>query len=340
MENTDWKNLPFSYLKTDYNVRCYFKNGNWGELETTNSEMVSIHMASTCLHYGQEAFEGLKAYKDKVGKIKVFRWQENAKRMIHSAIGIKMKAVPEELFGKAIKKVVSINKKYVPPHGSGATLYIRPLLLGVGPEVGVKPAKEYMFMVYVTPVGPYFKEGFKPVDIMICRDFDRAAPLGTGSYKVGGNYAASLKSLDIAHQKGFATALYLDAKEKKYIDEAGPANFFGIKNNTYITPESKSILPSITNLSLMELAKDFGMNVEKRPVPLDELSSFEEIGACGTAAVISPIRKVVDPKTNKIYEFAKDNKPGPVSTKLYERLTAIQFGDEEDKFGWLDAIDE
>ncbi len=339
MENTDWKNLPFSFIKTDYNVRSYFKNGSWGELEISQSEFINLHMAATSLHYGQEAFEGLKAYRDKGGNIRVFRWNENAKRMINSAKGIKMEPVPEKLFGEAVRKVVSLNKKFVPPYGHGATLYIRPLLIGSGPEVGVKPSKEYMFMIFVTPVGPYFKEGFKPVDIMICRKYDRAAPLGTGSYKVGGNYAASLRSLDESHSQGFATALYLDAKEKKYIDEAGPANFFGIKNNTYITPKSHSILPSITNMSLMELARDMGMEVEKRPVSVDELDSFDEVGACGTAAVISPVRKIIDPDTNKIYTYAKDNKPGPVSTKLFNRLVAIQFGDEEDKFGWMEKID-
>jgi len=339
MENTDWKNLPFSFIKTDYNVRSYFKNGSWSELEISSSEYINIHMAATSLHYGQEAFEGLKAYRDKEGSIRVFRWNENAKRMVNSAKGIKMEPVPEKLFGEAVRKVVSLNKKFVPPHGHGATLYIRPLLIGSGPEVGVKPSKEYMFMIFVTPVGPYFKEGFKPVDIMICRKYDRAAPLGTGSYKVGGNYAASLRSLDESHSQGFATALYLDAKEKKYIDEAGPANFFGIKNNTYITPKSHSILPSITNMSLMELARDMGMAVENRPVSVDELDSFDEVGACGTAAVISPVRKIIDPDTNKIYTYANDNQPGPVSTELYNRLLAIQFGDEEDKFGWMEKID-
>lgn len=339
MENTDWKNLPFSFIKTDYNVRSYFKNGSWSELEISSSEYINIHIAATSLHYGQEAFEGLKAYRDKEGSIRVFRWNENAKRMINSAKGIKMEPLPEKLFGEAVRKVVSLNKKFVPPHGHGATLYIRPLLIGSGPEVGVKPSKEYMFMIFVTPVGPYFKEGFKPVDIMICRKYDRAAPLGTGSYKVGGNYAASLRSLDESHSQGFATALYLDAKEKKYIDEAGPANFFGIKNNTYITPKSRSILPSITNMSLMELARDMGMAVEKRPVSVDELDSFDEVGACGTAAVISPVRKIIDPETNKIFTYANDNQPGPVSTELYNRLLAIQFGDEEDKFGWMEKID-
>jgi branched-chain amino acid aminotransferase len=339
MKSVDWKNLPFGYMKTDYNLRSYFRNGKWGKVEVTDSEYINLHMAATCLHYGQEAFEGMKAFRGKDNKIRIFRWRDNAKRMRDTAIGIKMAAIPEEIFREAIFKAVKLNEKYVPPYGHGASLYVRPLLIGSGAEVGVKPAREFLFLVFVTPVGPYFKEGFHPVDVMICRDFDRAAPLGTGSIKVGGNYAASLTSLEVAHNLGFATALYLDAKEKKYIDEAGPANFFGIKENKYITPKSKSILPSITNMSLMEMAGDMGMTVERRPVEVSELPTFEEVGACGTAAVITPIKRICDPAMNKIYEYCKDGNPGPVSSKLYYKLTAIQNGDSEDKFGWIDIIE-
>ncbi len=335
----DWKNLGFGYRKTDYNVRSYYREGKWGELEISSSETVNIHISATCLHYGQESFEGMKAYKGKDGKIRIFRWRDNAARMKASAQGIKLAEVPEELFHEAVVKVINLNRDYVPPHGTGAALYIRPLLLGTGPEIGVKPAKEYMFMVFVMPVGPYFKEGFKPVDIMICRGFDRAAPLGTGNIKVGGNYAASMLSVEQAHQNGYATALYLDAKEKKYIDECGPANFFGIKGNTYITPESSSILPSITNKSLMTLAEDMGMKVERRRVPVEELAELDEAGACGTAAVISPIGKIADPENDKVYVISKDNKPGPISTKLYERLIAIQYGDKPDKFNWVEIVE-
>jgi branched-chain amino acid aminotransferase len=339
MENIDWKHLPFAYMKTDYNVRCYYREGKWGELEISSSEYIHMHMAATCLHYGQEAFEGLKAFRGQDGKIRVFRWRENAKRMKDTAIGIKMAPVPEEIFKQAVFSAIRLNERFVPPYGYGASLYIRPLLIGTGAEVGVKPAKEYFFMVFVTPVGPYFKEGFKPVDIMICRSHDRAAPLGTGSFKVGGNYAASLTSLEIAHNQGFSTTLYLDAKDKKYIDEAGPANFFGIKKNIYITPDSKSILPSITNMSLMDLAKKMGMTVERRPVLVEELGSFDEVGACGTAAVITPIRKIIDPDFNTFYEYCKDGNPGPLSTKLYDYITAIQHGDEKDPFNWVDFVD-
>ena len=335
----DWKNLGFGIMKTDYNVRCVFKDGKWGELEVSSDEYLSIHIGATCLHYGQESFEGLKAFTGKDGRIRLVRHKENALRMIQSAKGILLAEVPIELFMEAVEKVVMLNKRFIPPHGTGASLYIRPLLIGTGPEVGVKPATEYTFLVFVMPVGPYFKAGFKPVDVMICRDHDRAAPLGTGHLKVGGNYAASMGSILEAHQGGFATVLYLDAKEKKYIDECGPANFFGIRDNTYITPKSHSILPSITNRSLQDLAKQMGMKVEVRPVPVEELDSFEEIGACGTAAVISPIGKVRDVEKGIDYSFGDGTTPGPVSTKLYETLLGIQNGDLEDSFGWTKILD-
>ncbi len=335
----DWKNLGFGITKTDYNVRCYYREGKWGEIEISSSQEVSMHIGATCLHYGQESFEGLKAYRGKDGRIRLFRYDENAKRMQRSAQGIMLAEVPETLFLEAVEKVVRLNERFVPPYGTGASLYIRPLLLGTGPEVGVKPAKEYLFMIFVMPVGPYFKAGFKPVDIMICRDHDRAAPLGTGHLKVGGNYAASMTSVAKAHEAGYATTLYLDAKEKKYIDECGPANFFGIKNNTYVTPDSHSILPSITNKSLMELAREMGMKVEQRPVPVEELEEFDEAGACGTAAVITPIKKIVDTDLGIEYTYGDANKPGPFIQKLYDQLTGIQYGDVEDKFGWITILD-
>ena len=339
MEQLDWKNLPFGYIKTDYNIRCRFKDGRWGKPEVSSSEYIDIHIASTALHYGQEAFEGMKAYMGKDGKVRVFRWEENAKRLISSAEGIKMAAVPAELFREAVFQAVKLNRRFVPPAGSGATLYIRPLLYGSGPEVGVKPASEYTFIVFVTPVGPYFKGGIKPVNMMICRDVDRAAPLGTGTFKVGGNYAASLRALVRAKEEGYGSTIFLDAKEKKYIDECGPANFFGIKGNTYITPKSESILGSITNMSLIELAGTLGMKTERRKVPVEELASFEETGACGTAAVISPIGKIVDPDMNKIYEYCRDGRPGPATMKLYNKLVGIQSGDEADEFGWMTVVE-
>ena len=331
--------MPFGYYKTDYNVRCYYRNGQWGEPEVSDSEFITMHMAATCLHYGQEAFEGLKAFTGKDGRVRIFRLEENAKRMARSAQGIMMAEVPVELFSRMIIQAVKLNLKYVPPYGEGASLYIRPMLIGTGPQVGVAPAKEYLFMVFVGPVGPYFKEGFNPVKMQIVRDFDRAAPLGTGHIKVGGNYAASLFAGHRAHQDGFASCIFLDAREKKYIDEAGPANFFGIRDNTYITPDSTSILPSITNMSLRALAEEMGLKVEQRHVPVDELERFEEAGACGTAAVISPICMIHDRETGKEYKYCKDGKPGPISQKLYHKLKGIQEGLEPDTHGWITFID-
>ncbi len=335
----DWKNLGFNIIRTDYNVRAVFKDGSWGDLEIYSEDTIPMHIGATCLHYGQESFEGLKAFTGADGRIRLFRHVENARRMAHSARGILLAEVPESLFMEAVEKVVLLNKKYVPPYGTGASLYVRPLLIGTGPEVGVRPAKEYTFIVFVMPVGPYFKEGFKPVDIVICRDHDRAAPLGTGHLKVGGNYAASMSSVAEAHTKGFATAMYLDAREKKYIDECGPANFFGIRDNTYVTPKSNSILPSITNRSLQTLAGEMGMKVEVRKVPVEELSGFEEVGACGTAAVITPIRKIVDTDNDVTYTYGDGIQPGPVTSKLYHTLTGIQNGDLEDRFGWIKILE-
>ena len=312
----DWGNLTFSYLPTDFNVRCTYKDGKWGEIEVSDSEYVPLHIAASCLHYGQESFEGLKAFRGKDGKVRVFRMEENAKRFIRSAEGIKMQPMPVELFCEMVRKVVKLNERFVPPYGTGASLYIRPLEIGISPRVGVKPADEYMVIMLVTPVGPYFKEGFKPTKVCMSREYDRVAPKGTGSIKVGGNYAASLVAGEKAHELGYSVMLYIDPKEKKYLDECGAANFFGIKDNTYVTPASESILPSITNMSLRQVAKDLGMKVEPRHIAVEELETFEEAGACGTAAVISPIYRVDDLDNGKQYLFGQEGVAGPWSTKL------------------------
>lgn len=339
LNTVDWKTLPFGYYDTDYNVRCYYRNGEWGKIELSSSKDISIHIAATCLHYGQEGFEGLKAYTGKDGKVRVFRVEENARRIQNTANRVLMAVPPVELFREMVYTVVKANKRFVPPYGYGATLYIRPLLIGTGPEVGVKPSDEYMLLMFVTPVGPYFKDGFKPVDMMISRNYDRAAPLGTGTVKVGGNYAASLLSLAEAKKLGYSSTIYLDAKEKKYIDECGPANFFGIKGNTYVTPKSESILPSITNKSLQQLAEHLGYKVERRQVPFEELAEFSETAECGTAAVITPIKKIVDPVANKTFTYGDGVNPGPVCTKLFNTYTAIQFAEEPDPFGWTEVVD-
>ena len=326
-------------MKTDYNVRCYYHANQWGEIEVCSEETIPLHMAATCLHYGQEAFEGLKARRCPDGKVRIFRLEENAARLQSTCDGIVMPQVSTELFREMVLKVVKLNERFIPPYESGASLYIRPLLIGTTAQVGVHPASDYLFLIFVTPVGPYFKGGFSCNKYVITRAYDRSAPLGTGVYKVGGNYAASLRANQEAHEAGYACEFYLDAKEKKYIDECGAANFFGIKENTYVTPLSTSILPSITNKSLMQLAEDLGMKVERRPIPEEELTSFEEAGACGTAAVISPISEIDDPETGKQYVFSKDGKPGPLSTKLYEKLVAIQYGLEPDVHGWNTIVD-
>ena len=329
----DWKNLGFGYMKTDYNIRSYFRDGAWTTPILTSDEMVNLHMAATALHYGQDAFEGLKAFRGTDGKVRIFRPEENAKRLRSSASYLRMAEPPVELFLEMVREVVKANERYIPPYGTGASLYIRPVLFGSGPQVGVKPADEYLLIIFVTPVGPYYKEGFNPIKVIIDRDHDRAAPLGTGHIKAGGNYGASLISSEEAHKKGYPSVLYLDAREKKYIDESGAANFFAIRDGKYITPKSHSILPSITNLSLMTLAKELGLEVETRPVEASELGTFEEAGACGTAAVISPIGSVFDPETNHTYVY-NNGESGPWCQKLYHKLRAIQYGEEPDKYGW------
>ena len=339
MKDLDWSNIGFGYIKTDYNVRCCYRDGKWGEIEINSSEHINLHMAATCLHYGQEAFEGLKAFRGKDGKVRIFRLEANAERLQSTCDGILMPQISVEMFRDMVTKVVELNKDYIPPYESGASLYIRPLIIGTSAQVGVHPASEYMFIIFVTPVGPYFKGGFSTNPYVIIREYDRSAPLGTGKYKVGGNYAASLRANKLAHDKGYSCEFYLDAKEKKYIDECGAANFIGIKDNTYVTPLSTSILPSITNNSLQQIAKDMGLKVEVRPVPEEELLTFEEAGACGTAAVISPIERIDDLETGKSYVFAKDGKPGPVLTELYNRLRAIQYGDAADDYGWVTIVE-
>jgi branched-chain amino acid aminotransferase len=332
----DWKSLPFGYVKTDYNIRYYYKNGAWSGGELSQDENFSLSIAAPCIHYGQQAFEGLKAFETKEGKIVLFRPLENALRLKSACHRVYMPEFPTDTFVDAVKKLTAANARFVPPYGTGASLYIRPLMIGVGPRVGLGPADEYMFIIFVSPVGPYYKGGFNPVKALIVEEYDRAAPSGVGDVKVGGNYAAGLRGSEVGHDRGFPVVLYLDPKEKKYIDEFSTSNFISIKGNSYVTPKSDSILPSITNKSLAELAEKLGMTIERRPVSVDELPALNEVGAVGTAAVITPISDIT--YREKIISYTKDGKAGPKLTNLYERYTGIQTGNEPDIFGWLTEV--
>ena len=337
-KNIDWDNLGFNYIKTDFRYISIWKNGKWDEGKLTKDNTITLSEGSPCLHYGQQCFEGLKAYRTKNGNIQLFRVDENAKRMNKSLNQLIMPEIPEEKFIKACIEVVKANKDYVPPYESGATLYIRPFVIGVGDNIGVKPANEYIFSVFCTPVGAYFKDGLSPVNFMIA-DYDRAAPRGTGGIKVGGNYAASLKSHLIAVERGFADCIYLDPATNTKIEEVGAANFFGIThNNEFITPKSPSILPSITKYSLMYIAKEYlNLDVYERDVFIDNIDKFKEAGACGTAAVITPIGGIE--YKNKLHVFHSTTKVGPITKKLYDTLYGIQFGDIEAPKGWIFKID-
>lgn len=333
----DYGSIGFGYIQTPYNVRCYCRDGKWAEIETCTDENLSIHIAATSLHYGQECFEGLKAFRGVDGKVRLFRPTANAERMQRTAQYLQMAVPDTELFVKMCEMAVELNIDYVPPMESNGSMYLRPLLIGTGAQVGVKPANEYLLVIFATPVGPYFKGGMCGINVMVDREHDRAAPRGTGHIKVGGNYGASLISSVEAHSKGFDSVLYLDPREHKYIDECGAANFFAIRGNSYITPASRSILPSITNMSLKQLAADLGMEVEAREVEFSELTTFEEVGACGTAAVITPIASIYDPQTDIKYEYKW---VGEKSQKLYDLYRGIQLGSAPDTHNWNMIIDE
>jgi branched-chain amino acid aminotransferase len=333
-KNIDWKNLGFDYQKTNKSYISIYKDGKWDDGKLTEDNFIKISEASTSLHYGQQCFEGLKAYRTKEGDIQLFRPDENAKRMQNSCDKILMPRVPVDKFIDAVKQVVKANKEFVPPHGTGATLYIRPFMIGTGHTVGVKPAPEYIFRIFVLPVGSYFKGGLSPVNF-VTTEYDRAAPNGTGAAKVGGNYAASLEAHKEAVEKGYADCIYLDAKTHTKIEEVGAANFFGItKDDVFVTPKSPSILPSITKYSLMYIAeKILGMKVEERDVVIDQLDEFKEAGACGTAAVITPIGAITH--KDKEHVFYSKEEVGPVTRKLYETLVGIQTGDVDAPEGWI-----
>ncbi len=334
-DNIKWGELGFSYIKTDKRYIAKWKDGEWEEGKLVSDNTITISEASTVFHYGQSSFEGLKAFKAIDGRVLLFRPDENAKRMNRSADRILMPQVPVDMFVNACKSVINANLDWIPPYGSGASLYLRPFLMGVGDNLGVRPAPEYIFSIFVSPVGPYFKGGLSPVNFIIT-DMDRAAPQGTGAAKVGGNYAGSLLPHQKAVDKGYADCIYLDPKTHTKIEEVGAANFFGItKDNKFVTPVSDSILPSITKYSLLYLAKEYlKMETEERDVLVDNIDEFAEAGACGTAAVISPIGGIS--YKDKLHTFYKDGKEvGPITRKLYDTLTGIQKGDIKGPEGWV-----
>ena len=367
MREIEWSKLGFHYTEPDYIVRAACHDGVWEEPYAMEDKYLHLHVSATCLQYGQEAFEGLKAFRGVDGKIRLFRWRDNARRMARSAEGLYMTPVPEELFGKAIRLALEKNIDLVPPYETRATLYFRPLLIGTTPRLGVGPGHDFEFIVIPSPIGPYYPGKFHCTTFIVNRHVDRAAPFGTGQFKVGGNYASSFRATEPAHAQGM-DCLFLDAKYHKYIDECSAANFIGIKKlkvlcqrarsegmeslklkevgklkdescqYEYLTPKSSAILPSITNDSLMTLAKDKGYKVTRRHIRLEELSEMSEAAACGTACVISPMDKVIDPEKGNTYVFG--NEPGPVLAELYHALRDIQFGRTEDKHHWCDVVVE
>ena len=336
--NIDWGNLGFAYMPTKERFVAHYKDGAWDEGQMTTDATVQISECAGVLQYSQSCFEGLKAYTTEDGKIVCFRPDLNAARMAESCRRLEMPVFPEDKWVEAAMKVVEANKEFVPPYGSGATLYLRPFMFASGPVIGVKPADEYQFRIFCTPVGPYFKGGAKPITIRVC-DFDRAAPHGTGHIKAGLNYAMSLHAIVDAHQQGFDENMYLDAATRTYVEETGGANFlFVTKDNKVVTPKSNSILPSITRRSLMYVAKEYlGLEAEERPVAFEEVKDFAECGLCGTAAVISPVGKIVD-HGNEICFPSGMEEMGPITKKLYDTLTGIQMGRIKAPEGWVREI--
>lgn len=338
-KNFDWANLDFSYRVTDKRYVSYYRDGAWDQGQLTDEPTITMSECAGVLQYCQSCFEGLKAYTTKDGRIVAFRPDMNAARMANTAKVLEMPVFPEERFVDAVVKTVKANAAYVPPYGSGATLYIRPYLFGSGPVIGVAPSKEYQFRILVTPVGPYFKGGVRSLNICVS-DFDRAAPHGTGNIKAGLNYAMSLHAIVSAHHNGFDENLYLDAATRTKVEETGGANFiFVTKDNKLVTPKSDSILPSITRRSLLYIAKEYlGLEVEEREVYLSEVKDFVECGLCGTAAVISPVGKIVD-HGKEICMANSMNGMGPITKKLYDTLTGIQMGEIEAPEGWIQVIE-
>jgi len=333
MANIDWKNLGFSYMQVNCHAQHMWRGGVWDEGVLVAEPFLKLHIAASALHYGQAAFEGLKAFRQKNGDIVLFRPRDNARRMRETALRTCMPPVPEELFLETCRRAVRANMEFVPPYGTGGSLYIRPLLIGSGPQIGVAPADEYAFIVMVMPVGPYYKGGLKPVKAIVYDNYDRAAPQGVGHIKVAGNYAASLYPHVEAKNAGYPVELYLDAREHKWVEEFATSNFIGItRGNTYVTPKSDSILPSITNMALQGIAADLGMKVEVRPVPFEEIETFAEVGACGTAVVVTPVSQIT--RGSRVIQTGPADGCGPVLAQLYKEVQAVQYGEKPDPHGW------
>lgn len=337
-KNIDWANLSFAYVPTDYRFVAHYKDGKWDEGSLVKDDKVTISESAGVLQYAQTCFEGLKVYTAKNGDIVAFRPDMNAKRLQDSAKRLKMPEVSQEMFLRALDEVVKANVEWVPPYGSGASLYVRPFLFGSGPVIGVKPSQEYEFRMFVTPVGPYFKGGVKPIRLMVS-EYDRAAPHGTGHIKAGLNYAMSLYPGELAHEKGFSENMYLDAATRTYVEETGGANFLFVKKDgNLVTPKSDTILPSITRRSLVQIAEDMGLTVEHRPVRFNEIGEFAECGLCGTAAVISPVGSVTT-IDGKVIAFPSGmDEMGPVLTKLRKTITGMQNGEIPAPAGWVRKI--
>jgi len=328
----NWDKLGFEYMPTKANIRFHFADGKWDDGKLYDSYNITLSVAANCLHYGQAIFEGLKAFRCKDGKVRVFRPDENGMRLNASARHLLMPEFPVDRFVEAVKTVVKANIDYIPPYGTGGSLYIRPVMIGTSPQIGVGASAEYELIILVTPVGAYYKGGIKPVDAMISRDFDRAAPHGMGHIKAAGNYAASLLPGKLAKEACCPVALFLDPATHQWVDEFGTSNFLAItKDGTYVTSQSSSILPSITNKSLMEIAAKLGIKVERRPVAVAELPQFAEVAACGTAVVITPVGRIFD--GDKVYEYSQEI--GPMLKKLYDEMTGIQFGERPDLLNYM-----
>lgn len=345
MEQIDWKSLGFDAYRTRTVALSHFKDGRWSDPEATEDFSFTFNPFAQVLHYAISCFEGLKAFRQQDGRIALFRPDQNAARMAETAAYLGMPAPPADLFIRMCEDCVRGNLEFLPPYGFGASMYVRPLLIGIHPQMQLVPYPEAVFAVMCAPVGSYYGEHLKTCAAVIPGNYDRAAPKGSGRYKIGANYAATFKPYKIAHNQGYTELLYLNSSTREFIDEFGSSNFFGIKGDTYVTPLSDSVLPSVTNKTLQQVAVDLGMKVEKRPVPLEELSTFEETAGCGTAVVITPLSRIdikpvlEEQAVSRSFRFGQDGQVGPCSTALYRRITAIQNGEAEDLHGWCHYIE-